>query len=85
MITYKQIRRARLMRDFSVKEMATKLQVDESTYSRLERGEINISAQRLNELLVVFDMNYDFLLNIESILFEMGNGTSTPIKQDAKL
>lgn len=85
MITYKQIRRARLMRDFSVKEMAIKLNIDESTYSRLERGEINISAQRLNEILVVFNMNYDFLLNIESILFEMGNDTSTPIKQDAKL
>jgi transcriptional regulator with XRE-family HTH domain len=85
MITYKQIRRARLMRDFSVKEMANKLQIDESTYSRLERGEVNISAQRLNQLLVVFDMNYDFLLNIESILFEMGNGTSISIKQDAKL
>jgi transcriptional regulator with XRE-family HTH domain len=74
MITNKQIRRARLMRDISVKDMAIKLNIDESTYSRLERGEINISAQRLNEILVVFNMNYDFLLNIETILFQMGNG-----------
>lgn len=81
MITYKQIRRARLMRDFSVKEMATKLQVDESTYSRLERGEINISARRLNQLLVVFDMNYDFLLNIETILLQMGTSTNTSLNQ----
>ena len=62
------------MRDISVKDMAIKLNIDESTYSRLERGEINISAQRLNEILVVFNMNYDFLLNIETILFQMGNG-----------
>jgi transcriptional regulator with XRE-family HTH domain len=74
MITNKQIRRARLMRDISVKDMAIKLNIDESTYSRLERGEINISAQRINEILVVFNMNYDFLLNIETILFQMGNG-----------
>jgi transcriptional regulator with XRE-family HTH domain len=65
------------MRDISVKEMAIKLNIDESTYSRLERGEINISAQRLNEILVVFNMNYDFLLNIETILFQMGNGMKT--------
>ncbi len=38
MITNKQIRRARLMRDISIKEMAIKLNIDESTYSRLERG-----------------------------------------------
>ena len=74
MITYKHIRRARLMRDISIKEMAIKLNIDESTYSRIERGAITISAQRLNEILVVFNMNYDFLLNIETILFEMGNG-----------
>jgi transcriptional regulator with XRE-family HTH domain len=65
------------MRDISIKEMAIKLNIDESTYSRLERGDINISAHRLNEILVVFNMNYDFLLNIETILFQMGNGMKT--------
>lgn len=68
MITYKQIRRARLLRDYSIKEMATKLHIDESTYARLERGEIKISAKRVDELLVVFSMSYDFLHNIENRL-----------------
>ncbi len=73
MITSKQIRRARLLRDYSIKEMATKLHIDESTYARLERGEIKISAKRVDELLVVFSMSYDFLHNIEITLSQIGN------------
>lgn len=73
MITYKQIRRARLLRDYSIKEMATKLHIDESTYAMLERGEIKISAKRVDELLVVFSMSYDFLHNIENRLSQLGN------------
>ncbi|MCU0422131.1 MAG: helix-turn-helix domain-containing protein [Bacteroidia bacterium] len=72
MITHKQLRRARLLRDYSIKEMADKLNIDESTYSRLERGEIKISTQRLSEILVILNMNYEFLLRIETILCDIG-------------
>nr|MBP9187212.1 helix-turn-helix transcriptional regulator [Bacteroidia bacterium] len=57
----------------SIKEMATKLHIDESTYAMLERGEIKISAKRVDELLVVFSMSYGFLDGIENRLSQLGN------------
>ncbi len=43
--------------------MSKKLGISQSTYQRIEFGEINISLDRLSEISVIFDKSIDNLLN----------------------
>ncbi len=65
MITGAKLRRFRKIKDLSIKEMANQLEIDESTYSRLERGETKITTEREEKVLKTFGITHDFLDNIE--------------------
>ena len=66
MITGSKLRRFRKIKDLSIKEMANQLEMDESTYSRLERGETKITNEKEEKVLKTFGITHDFLDNIES-------------------
>lgn len=68
MINPSKIRRARLLRDYSMKHMARGLAIDESTYGRLERGDIRLNEERIKQLTQVLDMSYFFIDHIEEII-----------------
>ena len=65
MITGSKLRRFRKIKDLSIKEMANQLEMDESTYSRLERGETKITNEKEEKVLKTFGITHDFLDNIE--------------------
>lgn len=68
MISPSKIRRARLFRDYSMKQMARGLGIDESTYGRLERGNIRLNEERIKQLTRVLDMSYFFIDHIDDII-----------------
>lgn len=65
MITGNKIRIARHLRKITVKEMAAKLDMDDSTYSRLERGETRLTEDRVERILQALEMSREFVEQLE--------------------
>jgi transcriptional regulator with XRE-family HTH domain len=68
MITGSKLRRFRKIKDFSIKEMANKLGMDESSYARLERGITKITTEKEERVLQTFGITHEFLDSIENTL-----------------
>ena len=52
----KRIKKLRTEKGFTQPQMAEKLNIDQSTYARLEQGETNSWAQHLEKLLNIFEV-----------------------------
>ena len=62
---YPRIRELREDKDMSQKEMADILHVSQATYSRYERGELDIPTQTLIHLAVFHGVSTDYLLGMD--------------------
>ena len=65
MITGSKIRMARQLRKISSKEIASKLDMEESSYSRLERGETKLTEDRVQKILQLLDVTREFIEQLE--------------------
>lgn len=52
---------------FSQKEIAEKLGIDASSYSRLEKGEIELTIDKLNKIAEILEVPVSYFFNRESI------------------
>jgi transcriptional regulator with XRE-family HTH domain len=75
MITGYKIRLARQMKGLAAKYVADELDMDYSTYSRIERGETKLTEERVEALLAVLKVDRNTLENIEDVI--LNNGQSS--------
>src|SRR5690606_19117656 len=60
------LRKQRKLRD---EDMAERLGISQSTYSRLEKGEIKLDVERLHKIAEVLEVPVEDLLNPEPVVF----------------
>lgn len=73
MITGHKIKLARLLKDVSVKELSDKLGMDDSAYSRIERGETKLTEEKTEKILQALNMKREFVEHIQD--FQNYNNT----------
>ncbi len=64
-MTTEKIKRLRRLLGLSQKEMAERLHMDQSAYSRLENGKVQLSVDRLRMLSAIFEVSAADLLSNE--------------------
>ncbi len=57
MITGNKIRTIRQLKHIPIKDMASRLEMDESTYSRLERNETKLTEERVDKILHILNIS----------------------------
>lgn len=60
------IKTIRLSKNLTQQYMADELGIDAANYSRLERGEVKISTDRIQEIAKILDIHVNVLLNDEN-------------------
>lgn len=65
MITGNKIRAARLLTGISVKQIAAELEIDYSTYYRIESGQIKLTEKRIAEILQLLKVPREFVERLE--------------------
>lgn len=61
------IRLCRILKGFSIENMAMELGVDKSSYSRLERGNTKLDASKLLTISKILEVELDWLLSVQEI------------------
>lgn len=72
-LDYSRIKSLRLDKGLSQKEMASILNINQSTYSKFELNKAMISIKVLNNIANYFDVSLDYLLNISNKKGNNGN------------
>jgi len=71
---YERIRSLRQLKGWSQEEIAHLLDMSVSGYGSIERGEVDVSFSRLQDIAKVFDMNLSDLLNFNEKNISIGIG-----------
>lgn len=66
-VVYENIRKIRQMRDIKQEEIASALGINQKHYSRIERGEVDITFKRLCEIANFFQIKVQTLINAEEM------------------
>ena len=62
----KLIRKMRIEKNYSQEYLASKLNISQSYYGRIENGKVNLDLKILNEILVILQIDYiDFFTKIK--------------------
>ncbi len=77
MITGNKIRLVRQLKNIPPKEMADKLDMDYSTYTRLERGSTKLTEDRVEDILKALDVTREFIDHIEKHMKEIKDDKNT--------
>jgi transcriptional regulator with XRE-family HTH domain len=71
---YENIKKFRELKNISRQQMASELELSLSGYSKLERGEIDISLSRINQIAKLLGVELSQLLNFDSSqIFNLNN------------
>ena len=62
METYEKIRLARELNQWSQEEMAEKLEMSPSGYARIERGEVRLNIERLEQIAQILNIDVSYLI-----------------------
>lgn len=76
------IKTIRLSKNLTQQYMADELGIDAANYSRLERGEVKISTDRIQEIAKILDIHVNVLLNDENDKNYMTETTSVHILKE---
>lgn len=68
---HEKIRHLREQRRLRDEDMAERLHISQSTYSRLEKGEIKLDVERLGKIAEIFGVPMEELLSNDSIVFHV--------------
>lgn len=68
---HEKIRHLRELRRLRDEDMAERLGISQSTYSRLEKGEIKLDVERLRKIAEILEVPVEDLLNNDSIVFHV--------------
>jgi transcriptional regulator with XRE-family HTH domain len=72
------ITKIRFLRDsknWSQEYVASKLNITQTAYSKLESGQTKLTTERINELAELFDVSKDYFLSNELPVVNYNNGT----------
>lgn len=68
------IKKIRVIKGFSQDYMATKLEITQNTYSKIERGETMLSLEKLTSILAALEVDMNILINFdENMVFNHCN------------
>ncbi len=68
------LRRLRKFKGLTQKEISSQMQIAQSTYARLESGNMRRWTKYLNKLCLILEVDPQFLIEEEVYVLEMGEG-----------
>lgn len=72
---HEKIRHFRELRRLRDEDMAERLNISQSTYSRLEKGEIKMDVERLGKIAEILEVPVEELLSPDSVVFHIGHNS----------
>lgn len=79
------IRNIRELKDYTQEYMALRLNITQAGYSKIEKGTITLSCDKLEEIVSIFEMDLINLIEFESSLYLKSNSMNSKASEQSDL